>query len=64
MEDLAQLYGATYVDYRSRLDDGLFFDEYHLRPEGGTALADLLAREVLAPLSSQNRSADKRFQRP
>jgi hypothetical protein len=50
MTALVRAYGARFVDYRSRLDDRLFSDAYHLRPEGGKVLADLLVREVLAPL--------------
>ncbi len=52
MAELVRQGPGQYVDYRGRLDDRLFVDVYHLGPEGGTVLADLFAREVLAPLWS------------
>lgn len=49
MARLAATPGVRFLDYRTRIPDGLFEDHYHLDEEGGRVFGRMLAREVIAP---------------
>ena len=46
---IAKAYDTTFIDFRDRLDDGLFRDRYHFTPAGARAFGEILGREVVAP---------------
>lgn len=52
---LTATYGCTFADYASRVRDDWFIDNHHLKPEGGRAFSELLAREVLGPQVQEGR---------
>ena len=56
MQQLREIYGAYFVDYRDRVPDELFGSAYYTTIQGKMYVSRLLTHEVLAPLW-QNRGA-------